>query len=78
MIYPLPTQDPAPIADKGLIDELIQRLQLVGQPASSAQGAASPEKPSGYSVSTIVNLLSTLCRGSVTITKVSTCHSRAC
>ena len=65
-------KDPAPIVEKGLIKELIKRLSHVGQPHVSAQGGgASAEKPSGHSVTTIINLLSTLCRGSPVITHVS-------
>ena len=70
-------KDPAPIVENGLIEELIRRLAQVGQPASSSGGgqggggAAPPEKPSGHSVTTIINLLSTLCRGSPNITHVS-------
>ena len=65
-------KDPAPIVEKGLIEELIKRLSQVGQPLVSVQGGvATPEKPSGHSVTTIINLLSTLCRGSPVITHVS-------
>ena len=67
-------KDPAPIADKGLIEVLIQRLSLIGQSSAvvAPQPGTSPEKqPSGHSISTIINLLSTLCRGSATITHVS-------
>ena len=58
------------------MEELLQRLNHIGQSTVSSQSGSgatgtSPEKPSGHSVSTIVNLLSTLCRGSVTITHVS-------
>ena len=63
-------KDPAPIAEKGLTEELIRRLIRVGQPLTSVQGGTTPEKPSGHTVSTLVNLLSTLCRGSPTITHV--------
>ena len=63
-------KDPAPIAEKGLIEELMKRLSQVGKPLAAAQGGATPEKPSGHSINTIVNLLSTLCRGSPTITHV--------
>ena len=64
-------RDPAPIAEKGLIEELIQQLSQIGQPLAVAQGGATPEKPTGHTVTTIINLLSTLCRGSPTITHVS-------
>ena len=64
-------KDPAPIAEKGLTQELVQRLALIGQPVATTQGGgATPEKPTGYTVTTIVNLLSTLCRSSPTITHV--------
>lgn len=69
-------KDPAPIAEKGLISELIKRLSQVGKPLPVAQGGgATPEKPSGHSINTIVNLLSTLCRGSTAITHVSLKHN---
>lgn len=64
-------KDPAPIASEGVQKVLIQRLSSIGQPAVVAQATGSAEKPSGQSVNTIVNLLSTLCRGSPTITHVS-------
>ena len=72
-------KDPAPIVEKGLIQELIRRLSQVGQPASGGTGqgggggggGATPEKPSSHSVTTIINLLLTLCRGSPNITHVS-------
>ena len=65
-------KDPAPIVGKGLVEELMKRLSMIGKPLPSAQaGGATPEKPSSHSVNTIVNLLSTLCRGSPTITHVS-------
>ena len=65
-------KDPAPIVEKGLIEELIRRLSQVGHSLASGQGGsgATPEKPSGHSVTTIINLLSTLCRGSPNITHV--------
>lgn len=69
-------KDPAPIAKKGLIEELLKRLAQVGNPLPVTQGGGvTPEKPSSHSVNTIVNLLSTLCRGSPTITHVSPCPS---
>ncbi len=68
-------KDPAPIVENGLIEELIRRLAQVGQSSASGGqgggGSAPPEKPSGHSVATIINLLSTLCRGSPNITHVS-------
>lgn len=65
-------KDPAPIAEKGLAEELIGRLMRVGQPLTTTQGGTTPEKPSGHAVTTLINLLSTLCRGSPAITHVST------
>lgn len=65
-------KDPAPVAEKGLIKELMKRLSQIGKPLPAVQvGGAIPEKPSSHSVNIIVNLLSTLCRGSPTITHVS-------
>ena len=71
-------QDPAPIAEKGLLPELIGRLKSLGGgsgPSSSASSSSgpvgtTPDRPSGHTVTTIVSLLSTLCRGSPTITNV--------
>ncbi len=66
-------KDPAPIVGKGLIEELMKRLSQIGKPLlpSAQGGGATAEKPSSHSVNTIVNLLSTLCRGSPAITHVS-------
>lgn len=65
-------RDPGPIAEKGLSEALIERLRRIGQSVPAAQGGGTtPEKPSGHAVTTIINLLSTLCRGSPTITHVS-------
>ncbi len=64
-------KDPAPIASEGVQKVLIQRLTSIGQPSTVAQASGSGDKPSGQSVNTIVNLLSTLCRGSPTVTHVS-------
>jgi E3 ubiquitin-protein ligase HECTD1 len=70
-------RDPAPIAENGLLPELIGRLKSLnvggGGPSSSASSTSgpigtTPERPSGHTVTTIVSLLSTLCRGSPTIT----------
>ena len=64
-------KDPAPIASEGVLKVLIQRLSNIGQPSSAVAQASGPgDKPSGQSVNTIVNLFSTLCRGSPTITHV--------
>ena len=59
------TQDPAPLADKGLIMELTQRLKKAGQASGDVQQLGAV-----YSVTTIVNLLSILCRGSSKVTHV--------
>lgn len=68
--------DPAPLADHGLTAQLLIRLSTVNQHshhslnssvASSGSGMASgaaPENKSSQSVSTVISLLSTLCRGS--------------
>ncbi|XP_014247371.1 E3 ubiquitin-protein ligase HECTD1 isoform X4 [Cimex lectularius] len=70
--------DPAPLAEHGLVRELLTRLSNAAGPAPSAsapsgnQGpaasSATPETKSSASVSTIISLLSTLCRGSPSIT----------
>lgn len=63
--------DTAPIASKGLIDELVNRLGAAGsQLTPGGQSGGTAEKPSTQTVSTIVNLLATLCRGSASITHV--------
>ena len=62
--------DPAPIARDGLVPELVGRLARIGA-APALGGGAAPDKPAGHTVTTIVSLLSTLCRGSPTITHVS-------
>lgn len=71
-------KDPAPIAGEGVQKVLIQRLTSIGQPSAVAQASGSGDKPSGQSVNTIVNLLSTLCRGSPTVTHVSPLPSMQC
>ena len=84
-------RDPAPIAEKGLLPELIGRLKSLGGggdggsgtgegQSSSASSSSGPvggtsDRPSGHTVTTIVSLLSTLCRGSATITNVCGAHS---
>ncbi|XP_041351620.1 E3 ubiquitin-protein ligase HECTD1-like isoform X2 [Gigantopelta aegis] len=67
--------DPAPLAKHGLIRELLQRLHWVGEAShnvsvSSTPGtsAIAPEVKSNPSISTVISLLSTLCRGSPAIT----------
>ncbi|XP_071454696.1 E3 ubiquitin-protein ligase HECTD1 isoform X6 [Hetaerina americana] len=70
--------DPAPLAEHGLVNELLTRLSNAAGP-TTATGAApgtpgvntsttTSETKSCASVSTIISLLSTLCRGSPTIT----------
>jgi E3 ubiquitin-protein ligase HECTD1 len=72
--------DPAPLAAHGLVNELLVRLSAAaatpaacpstpGASAGAAASAATPEaSKSAASVSTIISLLSTLCRGSPGIT----------
>ncbi|XP_044749275.1 E3 ubiquitin-protein ligase Ufd4 isoform X2 [Coccinella septempunctata] len=75
--------DPAPLAQYGLVNELLSRLSNVPGPSMSvgAQGtpgkltslpnpspATTDNKGTSASISTIISLLSTLCRGSPTIT----------
>ena len=65
-------RDPAPIAEKGLVKELIGRLMLLAPPTSSGSVGSTPDKTSGHTVTTIISLLSVLCRGSPVITRVCT------
>ncbi|KAG8035223.1 hypothetical protein G9C98_001713 [Cotesia typhae] len=76
--------DPAPLASNGLVSELLYRLSNAAGPGTSIAAAANnpktpppsttsstipaPEPKSCASVSTIISLLSTLCRGSPSIT----------
>jgi len=72
--------DPAPLAENGLTEELLERLSsaacprgghntsLTGTPGGSVAAPDSSGKSSSQSVSTTISLLSTLCRGSPTIT----------
>nr|XP_050852146.1 E3 ubiquitin-protein ligase HECTD1 isoform X6 [Vespula vulgaris] len=76
--------DPAPLACNGLVSELLYRLSNAAGPGTSVTAASSnpktpppptaaatapaPEPKSCASVSTIISLLSTLCRGSPSIT----------
>jgi len=74
--------DPAPLAKHGLTEELLSRMAAAGGvatgPASSCKpgristgGAPSgPDSKLSNQVSTIVSLLSTLCRGSPLVTHV--------
>ncbi|XP_012942946.1 E3 ubiquitin-protein ligase HECTD1 isoform X2 [Aplysia californica] len=67
--------DPAPLARHGLIQDLLSRLQKVGDGAHNVSTTSTPGKStvgadgkSSSSVSTVISLLSTLCRGSPGIT----------
>ncbi|XP_063240551.1 E3 ubiquitin-protein ligase HECTD1 isoform X2 [Bacillus rossius redtenbacheri] len=70
--------DPAPLAAHGLVTELLARLSNAAGPAAAActgpgtpgvnTSTTAPETKSSASVSTIISLLSTLCRGSPGIT----------
>jgi len=67
--------DPVALSKNGLTDELLRRLALAGASAtgsalSSTAGnlAVTPESKSNSSISTVISLLSTLCRGSPGIT----------
>ena len=76
--------DPAPLAKHGLTEELLSRMAAAGgtvsgpssacKPGRSSTGAAPTAADSKLSnqVSTIVSLLSTLCRGSPLVTHVRT------
>ncbi|XP_069935909.1 E3 ubiquitin-protein ligase HECTD1 isoform X7 [Cherax quadricarinatus] len=70
-------QDPAPLAQHCLVTHLLARLAgAAPQPAPGAAAAAAPGAPvatqenskTSASVSTVISLLSTLCRGSPSIT----------
>lgn len=66
--------DPEPLAQHGLTKELLERLANAAGPNLDRSGSASAtpdSKSNSTSVSTIVSLLSTLCRGSPGITHVS-------
>ncbi|XP_065332241.1 E3 ubiquitin-protein ligase HECTD1 isoform X2 [Cloeon dipterum] len=69
--------DPQPLAQHGLVNELLQRLSSAAgaapacpsTPGVAGASSATPEtSKSSASVSTIISLLSTLCRGSPGIT----------
>ena len=65
--------DPAPLAEHGLSSELLERLASAAASAgekTGTSGATPDAKSSNTSVSTIVSLLSTLCRGSPSVTHV--------
>ncbi len=70
--------DPAPLAEYGLLTHLIGCLQSYGtsptpnvtaSPAAPATVGTAPEVKTSASVSIIVGLLSTLCRGSPSVTE---------
>lgn len=65
--------DPAPLAKHGLIEELLDRLAKAGtsgaDKSSVTTGTPDPKNASP-SVTTVISLLSTLCRGSPVITEV--------
>ena len=76
--------DLAPLVQNGLLDELLRRLAIAGSLNSSgiqtvpakislntSQNAGTDSKPLPSSVSTVIGLLSTLCRGSAQVTHVS-------
>ncbi|XP_024133712.1 E3 ubiquitin-protein ligase HECTD1 [Oryzias melastigma] len=72
--------DPAPLAKHGLTEELLSRMAAAGGSVSGSSSACKPGRPStgatpsapdsklSNQVSTIVSLLSTLCRGSPVVT----------
>jgi hypothetical protein len=65
--------DPAPLAKHGLIEELLERLAKAGTSGSdrpSGNTATPDPKSTSPSVTTVISLLSTLCRGSPVITEV--------
>lgn len=74
--------DPAPLAKHGLTEELLSRMAAAGGTASGPSSACKPGRTStgapstaadsklSNQVSTIVSLLSTLCRGSPVVTHV--------
>ena len=57
--------DPVPLLEKGLITELTKKLKAAGD----ISGTSEPTSP--LSITTIVNLISTLCRGSSAAAHVS-------
>ena len=67
--------DPVPLARHGLVPELLHRLDKAGSDAPNVSLSSTPsslsassEGKSTASVSTVISLLSTLCRGSPGIT----------
>ena len=67
-------QDPAPLTDQGLTQELIDRLMKLNTSSQTPQAVlpgGTPDRPSTSSTSNVINLLSSLCRGSAGFTHVS-------
>ncbi|XP_076442551.1 E3 ubiquitin-protein ligase HECTD1-like isoform X4 [Babylonia areolata] len=67
--------DPAPLAKHGLIQELLCRLHKIGDGGANTSLSGTPSKPTltteckaNPSISTVISLLSTLCRGSPAVT----------
>ena len=67
--------DPAPLARHGLIQELLCRLHKINDGGHNTSLSSTPSKPSltpeckaSPSISTVISLLSTLCRGSPAVT----------
>ena len=70
--------DPAPLAAHGLIDNMLMRLSSIANPISHLSAnisvpsqtilSSTPDTKTPSSVSTVISLLSTLCRGSPSIT----------
>lgn len=68
--------DPAPLAKHGLIEELLERLAKAGTSGTdrpSVNTGTPDPKNASPSVTTVISLLSTLCRGSPVITEVKNC-----
>ncbi|XP_050441159.1 E3 ubiquitin-protein ligase HECTD1 isoform X2 [Adelges cooleyi] len=66
--------DPAPLAQHGLLNELILRLSSAAGPATTNIGTpglnantSTTEVKSSQSISTVISLLTTLCRGSKSV-----------
>ncbi len=56
--------DPLPLIKKGLLNELIKRVKLIGDTSNSTD--STPQ-----SIGTVVSIISTLCRGSDAAAHVS-------
>ena len=70
--------DPLPLAKHGLPEELLERLANCGMTAAMATGTktagaagTTPDAKGNPNISTVISLLSTLCRGSPSVTHVS-------